>query len=102
MSLQAIVLSLLDGITDPSVRSDIATTIYFLRDVYISGKIKPEELKMELVNIVSTVLDVTHPDLLPDEKKKKADMIADQLYKAIRMSTLKMRMMGKYRMPPPV
>jgi len=100
MSLQAVVLSLLDGIVDPSIRSDIATTIYFLRDVFLSGKIKPNELKSELVDIVSTVVDITHPDLLPDEKKKKVDMIVDQLYRAIRMSTLKMRMMGKYRISP--
>jgi len=92
MSLQAVVLSLLDGIVDPSIRSDIATTIYFLRDVFLSGKIKPNELKSELVDIVSTVVDITHPDLLPDEKKKN--------YRAIRMSTLKMRMMGKYRISP--
>lgn len=100
MSLQAIVLSLIDGINDPAVRSDIASTIYFLRDLYLSGRINPEELKAELVNVVSTVIDVTQPDLLPEEKEKKVNMLVDQLYKAIRLETMKGRLTTRYRMSP--
>jgi len=97
MSLQAIILSLLDGISDPLIRSDIASTIYFLRDMYISGRISNDELKAELTNIVNEILDATQPDLLPDEKKKKVDMLANQLFRAIKMETLRRRMYTKYR-----
>jgi len=102
MSLQAIVLSLISDIDDPAVRTDVASTIFFLRDVYMSGGIKDEDLRLELANIVSTVLDATHPELLPDEKQKKVETFVNQLMRAIKMSTLKTRLMGRYRPPPPV
>jgi len=100
MSLQSVVLSLISDIPDPGIRHDVASTVYFLRDVYINGKISLEDLKRELTDIVNTVLDVTHPELLPEEKKKKVDMLVDQLLRAIKMDTLRIRMLRKFSQSP--
>ena len=96
MSLQSVILSLLSGIPDTAVRTDIASTIYFLRDAFLSGRISLDTLKSELTSIVSTILDITHPELLPDEKKKKVSMLVDQLVKAIQMDTLRLRTLSRF------
>ncbi len=97
MSLQAIVLSLISDIDDPAVRMDISSTIYFLRDVYLDGKISDEGLEKELREIVNTVLSATHPELLPEERKKRADDFVKQLMRAIKLSTLRMRALSRFR-----
>lgn len=97
MSLQALVLSLIGGIDDPAIRMDVSSTIYFLRDLYIDGKISEEDLRRELRSIIDTVLDATHPELLPEEKEKKVSELVDQLMRAIRLSTLRIRTLSRYR-----
>jgi len=96
MSVQAQILSLLGDIDDPRVRVDISATINYLKEVYMSGKISAETLEQELRDVVSTVLDITHPELLPDEKKKKVDNYVKQLVKAIKLETVRIRMMRKH------
>ena len=95
MSLASLILSLLGDIQDPRVRSEIAATVYFLRDVYMHGRMGEEELYEELCGVISTVLDVTHPFLLPDEKKKKVDEMAKQMVRAIKIETVRARLMRK-------
>jgi len=97
VSLQAIVLSLISDIDDPAVRMDISSTIYFLRDVYLDGKLGEEELRKELREIVNTVLSATHPELLPEERKKRVDDLVNQLMRAIKLSTLRIRALSRFR-----
>lgn len=97
MSLQPIILSLISDIDDPAVRTDIASTIVFLKDVYLSGKISKEKLAQELRDVVRNVLEVTHPELLPEELEKKTKEYVGQLIRAIAMETLRTRILSKYR-----
>lgn len=91
MSLQSLILSLLDGITDPKERSDIASTIFFFANLYETGRINDDQLTHDVIEVVSHALDITHPELLPDEKKKKVSEISRQIIGAIKITTLRRR-----------
>jgi len=97
MSLQALVLSLIDGITDPALRAEISSTIFFLAEVFESGKVSEKEIYNDLREIVSTVLDITQPDLFGEEKRKRVEELAKQLMTAIKARTLRTRLFRRRR-----
>lgn len=99
MSLQAIILSLIAEIGDAALRTDIASTIIFLRDLYLRGQIGREDLAEELRGVVRTVLEATQPALLPEELEERTREIVDQLLRAISLDAMRARLMSKYRPP---
>ena len=96
MSLQALVLSLVSGIDDPKVRMDICSTIYFLRDLYLEGKITEGQLRKDLMDIVTTIISAKHPELLPDEVKKKAERVVADIIRSYKLSTLRVSVIKRY------
>ena len=96
MSLQSLVLTIISDITDPATRMDISSTIFFLRDLYFSGRISQEELRKELTSVVDTVFKAVHPEWLPDERKAKVKEIVDQLVRAITLSAVKTHLFSKF------
>ena len=104
MSLQALILSLLEDIPDAAARTDIATSIFYLRDLYVNGQIKEADLRNDLAEVVSTVLSLTHPELLPEELKAKTKELVEQLMRAIKAETIRARLMRRRGLPfrPPV
>jgi len=97
VSLASLVLTLLGDIDDPAVRNDISSTLYFLRDLYIDGRIDEKRLFAEVKDIVKTVLSVTNPELLPDELEKKSTDFANQIVSAVKMETLRARLLSKFK-----
>jgi len=98
MSLQALILSLLSGIDDPATRTDIATTIAYLKDLYLTGVLGEDQLRNELFNVIDTVLEDKHPELLPDERIKRVNSLVDQFVRAIKLETMRARMITRFGM----
>lgn len=96
MSLPALVLSLIAEIRDPTLRTDVAGTIYFLRDLYVDGRIGEEELAREVRDVVRMVVAATRPDLPPPQVEEVSAEIAGQIVAAIKMDTLKGRTMTRH------
>ena len=100
MSLSSMIVSLLSDVTDPAVRSDISTTIFFLRGLYLSGKISEGELRSEIKNVVKTVLEFTHPEMLPDEIEKRSDELTGQIVRVIKLEALRSRTILRHSLSP--
>ena len=103
MSLRDLTLSLLSGIKDPRVRIDVSTTIYYLRDVYSTGRVSEEEIRESLYEVIETIIKVKEPDLLPEERKKKVERLVEQFMDAIKLETSRIRIQRVLRgrlMPP--
>jgi len=62
MSLQAKILSLLSGITDPALRMDIASTINFFSQLYESGEVDENRIRNELWEVCFNVIRSMHPE----------------------------------------
>mgnify|MGYP000719327481 FL=1 len=97
MSVRAKILNLLSGITDPTIRVDVASTIYYLMDIYASGSAKEGEIKQSLFEICFDVIRATRPDLIEEEARQEAQKMADELMSAFRMETLRRRVSVGFR-----
>ena len=97
MSVRAKILNLLSGITDPAIRIDVSSTIFYLMDIYASGSAKEEEIKRALFEICFDVIRATRPDLIEEEARQEAQKQADELMSAFRMETLRRRVSASFR-----
>ena len=99
MSLQAKVVSLLSGIADPATRIDIASTIHYLFELYVTGGAREEDIRRSLVEICIDVLTYSRPELTFPERKEKAEQLADEFIRAFRIESLHRRMVSRFRPP---
>ena len=97
MSLRAKVLNLLSGVTDPVIRVDVSSTIFYLADIYASGSAKEAEIKQSLFEICFDVIRATRPDLIEEEARQEAQKMADELMSAFRTETLRRRISTRFR-----
>jgi hypothetical protein len=97
MSLMQKVQALIAGIEDPKVRLDVASTIKFLSDLYGSGRANEEEVRSDLFDICADVIRMSNPALVEDEVRKRASIVADELFQTIRIELVMGRTMAKYR-----
>lgn len=97
MSLQSKVLTLLADITDPAVRMDIASTIYFMFDLYSSGSIKESDVKQTLTNIITDVLGALHPEWTDEELKAKVKDMVNEFIRVFKLETVRRRTMATLR-----
>ena len=102
MSFRDLVLSLVSDITDPAIRMDVSATLYYLRDVYLSGRVRENEILESIIEIVDTVLSVKMPGLSKEERLEKAREMAEELFKALKLETMRLRLMRsmRFRIPP--
>jgi len=70
LSVQAKIMNLLSGITDPTVREDIASTINYFFSLYSSGTVKEDEIRNSLYEVCLDVVGTTHPELTEEEVKE--------------------------------
>jgi len=96
MSLQAKILNLLSGISDPGIRMEVSKTIMFLFNVYRSGVASEDDIKSDLVEICTTVIAEKEPTLSPEEIKKKAEKMAQEILNAFKLESITRRAMTKY------
>jgi len=97
LSLQSKILNLLSGITDPTMRVDIASTINYLFSLYSSGAINEGEVKDSLYEICLDVISVMHPELLEEEVRKKSRVLVDEFIRAFRLESTMRRMLTRFR-----
>jgi hypothetical protein len=100
MSLSQKVSALVSGIMNPRDRFEVMSTIYFLFDVYSSGRINEEQLRTDLVDICSTVLAETNPELTEDEIRKRANVLADELARTMKVEGLRRRTLARFASRP--
>jgi len=93
MALEDLILSLIADIRDPAVRMDIAATVMLMRDAYLAGTATEEDVRASLVEVIETVLEVKEPLLSKEEIRERAKDLVEQYLRAIKISTLRMRML---------
>jgi len=97
MSFRDLVLSLVADITDPAIRMDVSATLYYLRDVYLSGRVKEDEILESITEVVDTVLSVKLRGLTKEERLERVREVADELFKALKLETMRLRLMRSMR-----
>lgn len=97
MSLQSKVLSLITDITDPAIRMDIASTIYFMFDLYSSGSVKESDVKMALTNIITDVLGALHPEWTDEELKAKVKDMVNDFLRIFKLESVRRRTFASLR-----
>jgi hypothetical protein len=91
MSLQNIILSIISGITDPSIRLDIATTINYIFGLYCDRSVGEDEIRKSLYEICHDVISYTSPELSGEALVNAVNMKVDELMRAFRLESLKRR-----------
>jgi hypothetical protein len=85
------IVDLLQGIYDPEERVKIAASINLLRDVYARGRMNFDQLKAELADIIASVYALRYPELTYEELRERAATKAEEMAKAVVLSTLSSR-----------
>lgn len=96
MSLQAKILNLLSGIDDPGIRIEISRTIYYLYNVYKNNIASEESIKNDLMEICLLIVQEKEPALSPEDQKKKAEKLANEILNAFKLETLTRRKLLRY------
>lgn len=97
MSLQAKILSLLADITDPTTRMDIASTLYYLCDLYSAGQVKEDELRGYLTDIIRDVISAVYPELSDEEVKAKTGEMVEEFIRLFKLETIRRRTFARMR-----
>ncbi|RLG74805.1 MAG: hypothetical protein DRO23_05655 [Thermoprotei archaeon] len=88
MVLEQKIMNLISGITDPSIRIEIARTIKFLFEVWVSGRVPANEILRDLKDVTYMVVSFKFPLLSEEELKKKADDLAEDIFKAFKLESM--------------
>ena len=91
------VQALIAGIGDHKVRVDVASTINFLADLYGSGRVNEEEIRKDLLDICVDVIRASYPEFQDEEVRKRASIVAEELFQSMRVERMVGRMMARYR-----
>jgi len=97
VSLQAKILSLISGITDPTMRIDIASTVNYLFQVWTGGGASEEEIRGSLFEVCRDVISGTHPDLTEEEVRGIANDMTNDFMRIFKVEALTRRMMARFR-----
>jgi len=100
MSLSQKVLALVSGIDNARVRFDIMSTINFLYSLYCSGRINEDQLRDDLADICFTVISESNPDLSEDEVRKRANVLADDLTRTMKIAGVRRRALARFASRP--
>jgi hypothetical protein len=80
---------------DHRTRLDVAMTINFLVNLFARGRISEEKLREELIKILVEVLDFMHPEYTREELLNRAEALADDLIRAIKVDTITTRVASR-------
>jgi len=97
MSLESLILELLEGIDDAATRTSIASTINFLADVYTLGKASMKEIRKDLMEVVTSVYEAKYPDYPPEQIRAMAEEMVNKMLAAIRMKAMARLALRQYR-----
>ena len=88
MSFTQQVQALVAGLNNPRDRFEIMRTLNYLKDVYASGGLSEDALRSDVLDICKTVISVTSPKLTEDEVRERAEIIAEEIVKSIKLECL--------------
>jgi len=97
LSLQAKILKLIAGVTDPTVRIDVASTINYVFGIYVDGTIDEREARNALRDICMDVVSATYPELTEEEVRKKVSSMVEEFMRAFKLESSMRRMLGRFR-----
>ena len=87
-TVQQVMMNLLSGIEDTEVRMEVARTLMYLSYVYASGRVPEEEVEKSVYEVVHTVLKIKHPELDPEELKRRVKKWVEEVMDAFRTQSL--------------
>ena len=96
MGLWSKVNALISGIPDNRLRIEIASTINFLYNVYAQGGVNEDQLRGELKEICRTVVELSNPMLLPEDVNDRAEVLADELIRDMKIEALMHRVRVRF------
>jgi hypothetical protein len=85
------IVDLLQGLYDPEERLKIASSISLLRDIFARGRMSLDQLKSELADIIASVYAFKYPELTYEELRERAMAKAEEMARAVVLSTLSSR-----------
>lgn len=96
-SIQRVILNLISGIEDPSIRMEVGKTITYLYSVYESGEVRDDEIRRSLEDVVDTIVRAKHPELEKDERRAMVRRMVDEIMQAFRLQSIFRRTAGRRR-----
>jgi len=97
LSLQVRIINLIAGITDPTVRIDVASTINYLFTIYADGIIEEREARNELRDVCTDVVSMLYPEFTEEEIRKRVASMVDEFMRAFKLESTVRRMMARFR-----
>ncbi len=95
-TVQQVILNLISGIDDTEVRMEIARTLMYLSYVYASGRADEREVAQSVYEVVETVVKMKHPELDPDERRRIAKQLAEEVMDAFRAQAIMRRVAARF------
>jgi hypothetical protein len=95
MPILALVNEMLADMTDVRTKLEIANTINFLYNIFSTGKITEEQLRADLKEIVTVLVENRYPEMTDEEKRQKIEEIVGMFMRQIKLETLARRMAAK-------
>jgi len=86
-----LLLKLMEGVTDASVRADIVTAFSYIVEAYRSGRIDDDRLRRDLNELCLDVLSVKYPTKDVEELRSEAEEWAEKLYRVIKVMAVRER-----------
>jgi len=97
VSLQARIINLISGITDPALRIDVASTINYLFTVFSDGTINETEARNSVREVCMNVISVIYPEFTEEEVRRRVDTMVEEFMRAFKLESTVRRMFGRYR-----
>ena len=91
MAYHELLLKLMEGVTDASVRADIVTAFSYIVEAYRSGRIDDDRLRRDLNELCLDVLSVKYPTKDVEELRSEAEEWAEKLYRVIKVMAVRER-----------
>jgi hypothetical protein len=86
-----LLMKLMEGIADASVRADIMTAFSYMVEAYRLGRIDDERLRRDLNELCLDVLAVKYPTKDIEELKSEAETWTEKLYRVVKALTVRER-----------
>jgi hypothetical protein len=91
MAYHELLLKLMDGVTDVSVRADIVAAFSYIVEAYRIGKIDDNRLRHDLSELCLDILAVKHPTKDIEELRSEAEEWAEKLHRVVKTITVRER-----------
>jgi len=97
VSLQAKILSLLEGVVGIGDRIGIAGSILYIGDLYMNGYLNEDKARTEIYDICFSVIKATNYNLTEEEVRKKANRMVEEIMMAIKLEGIRKRTFTRFK-----